>query len=190
MLTREGWAAAFMLAVAGVVAAGFSLPVVGVAAATGVLLVFGIFRDPSRRVPAEPMAVVAPLDGRVLSVDESRDGVLIVLRCDLFGAYTLRAPIEGVLAEPGEAGWPGPGIALESDEGDRILLRMEGPMPGRIGRSYGERVGQGQLFGVRRMTRRAVIGVPASARVAIREGAPVRAGETILAEFRGKGAGS
>lgn len=187
MLTREGWAAAFLLAVAGIAAAFFHLPVLGAAVAFGVLVVFGVFRDPRRRVPSEPLAVVAPVDGRVLAVNEDGEHVSIIIRCDIFGAYTLRSPIEGTLTEPGEAGYHGPGFVLETDEGDRVYLRLEGPLPGRIGHAYGERMGQGQRCGVRRMTRRVTVGLPASAHIVTREGAAVTAGETVLGEFRGGG---
>jgi len=47
-----------------------------VAAALLIFVLVLIFRDPRRDIPASPLGVVSPVDGRVISVDLADKGVL------------------------------------------------------------------------------------------------------------------
>ena len=64
-------------------------------------LLFLVFRDPQRVVPAEPLGIVSPVDGEVLSVEVTDKGVLqgearvIRIRIDALGTYTARSPLDG-----------------------------------------------------------------------------------------------
>ena len=41
-----------------------------------VLVLLFLFRDPFRKVPASPLAIVCPVDGRIVSVNKVHDGYL------------------------------------------------------------------------------------------------------------------
>ncbi len=64
-----------------------------------------MFRDPRREVPAAPLGVVSPVDGRVVQVDLVDKGVLqgeahrVRIEIDISGTYTARAPVEGKIMD-------------------------------------------------------------------------------------------
>lgn len=155
-----------------------------------------VYRDPDREVPPVPLGVVAPADGRVERVEEATDPFLeraarrIVLRVPAWGPFTVRAPIEGRVAErwlrPCREGGCGRRYAvwIQTDERDDVLLILEErdrwcrPVC-EIG--VGERVGQGQRCGYVRFGGRVEVWVPRSARVEVQRGKRVRAGTSVLA---------
>ena len=65
------------------------------------LLLYLLFRDPHREIPAAPLGVVSPVDGKVIAVESVEQGVLhgpahrIRIQINSLGAYTARAPVEG-----------------------------------------------------------------------------------------------
>ena len=72
------------------------------------LLVAGLIyslRDPVRVTPSIPLAVVSPVDGRVISVGVTtdhyvqRDAYRIRLRMNRRGAYVIRSPMEGKVVD-------------------------------------------------------------------------------------------
>lgn len=93
-IAREGLP---FLALAGV-AFGLSLRyldvIFAVAAAMLFFVLYLVFRDPRREVPASPLGVVSPVDGRVVTVDVTDKGVFhgeanrVVIRIDSLGTYT------------------------------------------------------------------------------------------------------
>ena len=106
-VSREGRRLIIIAMIAAVVA----FVVAGIAAAipllvAGAVLVY-LFRDPERVVPALPLAVVSPIDGKVISVGQADDPYLerkvqrIVIRMHLAGVYSTRSPIEGKVMQ----GW-------------------------------------------------------------------------------------
>lgn len=158
-------------------------------------LLIGLFRDPQRDVPPKPLAVVAPVDGRVLSVLPTdrgmldREAVRIVMSVNNMGAYTARSPAEGKalnlldnLTEGSRLLGIG-GLWLRTDERDDIVMLLRGlrwlGKPEAFIR-YGERVGQGQRCAYLRLARRAEVFLPMTARVEVKEGDRVCAGETVL----------
>ena len=85
-------------------------------------------------------------------------------------------------------GPPG-GLCIRSEEEDDVVLlfptRIRFLQPKAFVR-YGERVGQGQRFAYLRLARRAVVYVPATARIAVKPGDTVLAGADLLAELASK----
>lgn len=194
LVAREGWpwlAAAAVLSVATWRLGGAWWTLVP---AAGGAWLFGLFRDPRRDVPPLPLAVLAPVDGRVVDLVESPGEVVagtwwrITLRTTHLGAYTVRAPIEGAVLDVREHALPGagPGLWLRSEEHDDVVLlfprRRLGLRPRAFVR-YGERIGQGQRFAYLRLAPVAVVYVPGTARTRISVGDRVRAGTTVLAEL-------
>ncbi len=159
-----------------------------------ILFIF-LFRDPPRDIPSAPLAVLSPVDGRIIQVEHTDKGVLerestrIVIRVDNFGAYTARSPVEGKVLNLQDNYSAGSrllgvsGLWLRTDEKDDVVVLMKAPRPFRpksfIG--YGERLGQGQPFGFVRLTRLAQVYIPITSRVEVNVGDYVRAGSGILA---------
>ncbi|MDT0634148.1 hypothetical protein [Spectribacter hydrogenoxidans] len=191
-IAREGWP---ILVLASIVTFGVghfghwlaALPLVVV-----VLLLLAFFHDPRRRIPSEPLAVIAPVDGRVVHRREcydpflDREAIRVSLDASLLGAYLLRSPVEGTVLElpaAGESEFAGTVSWLRTDEGDDIVLAASGWMFG--GRPcqvrYGDRLGQGRVCGARRLARRVYIFLPAHSRVEVAVGDRVRAGSDKLA---------
>ncbi len=163
------------------------------------MLLVLLFRDPPRRGPARPHAVVSPVDGRVLVVEPVDEGILarpalrVVIRIDNLGAYAARSPIEGKVMEltdrrrsPTGQAQRARGLWVRSDGGeDVVVLIRTFPLLGqaRAFIGYGERIGQGQPAAWLRIAREAQVFVPANASVSVAPGDRVRAGDTVLAEL-------
>lgn len=169
-----------------------------------IVLLF-LFRDPARRVPAAPLGVVSPVDGRVTRIAPVYDGyakrpaICVSIEMGLTGVYSVRSPMEGKVVEqwfaaPRRIGdnehqiftsgktfvqW------IQSDAADDVVLVMDLTLRRRTPRCYahsGERIGQGQRCGYIRFGGATVeILLPANARVGVQEGDEVQAGSDILA---------
>lgn len=159
-----------------------------------------LFRDPDRRIPPAPLAVVSPADGRVTGVATCRDpylereAVRIALRMHPWGVYTTRSPVEGKImkiwfpAGAGESGTQDHGgtryaIWVQTDERDDVVLAvcLAGPLRPRCYVHIGERIGQGQRCGIMGFGGDLSIYVPAGSRIEVKAGDRVRAGSDILA---------
>ena len=70
------------------------------------LLLLLMFRDPAREIPAVPMAIVSPADGRVISISVAddpyllRESIHIVIHMNPYGIFTTRSPVEGKVHGP------------------------------------------------------------------------------------------
>lgn len=201
-IVPEGWGVLFALAIVFlIVNTG-----IGVWAALPVLVLMAVsvlfFRDSPRNVPAEPLSVIAPVDGTVIHRREcydpylDREAVKVAIRVNPFGAYLLRSPVEGTVLElAGETVERLGGVAsmIRTDEGDELVMAIRygtllGARPCRNG--YGERVGQGRCCGNRRMARRVELFLPVNSRMEVELGDHVRAGACVLAKLVHKKNGS
>lgn len=120
-------------------------------------LLWFFFRDPSRKIPAAPLGVVSPVDGRVLRVEEARDLYLdrdaykITVRMQWWGPYIIRSPSEGkvcqqwslpqglnagdlpqadaaAIADDNRPAQPRYAMRVRTDEDDEIVLVLRGAM--------------------------------------------------------------
>ena len=195
-VAREG--IPFLLFLAAVLAVAVRYLDVFLAEAAGFLflLLYLLFRDPHREIPAAPLGVVSPVDGKVIAVDTVDQGVLrdpahrIRIQINSLGAYTARAPVEGrimdlhsdsadVLPDKANALW------LQTDEGDNVVLRFSGYRCGLAPRSFiqlGERVGQGHRCAFLRLTRCAEVQVPIASTLLVEPGQIVVAGTDLIAK--------
>ncbi len=155
---------------------------------------FLVFRDPKRSIPAVPLGVVSPVDGRVVEagpgpgiVDEA--ALRIVIRIDSLGTYTARCPTEGkIMNLRGEdldrpLGQRETGLWVRTDENDDVVLKFHGyrfGMPPRAFLGYGERVGQGQRCAYLRLARFAEVQIPGNGRVQVEAGQRVTAGSDLI----------
>jgi phosphatidylserine decarboxylase len=157
-----------------------------------------IFRDPRRQIPAIPLGVVSPVDGRVTAVDLVDRGVVqgeahrIFINIDALGTYTARCPVEGVikdlntLAADKVVDYRTNSLWVQTDEGDDVVLQFHGYRLGFAPAAfvrYGERIGQGQRCAYLRLTRAAEVHLPINAKVLVEPGQVVTAGLDVIARL-------
>ena len=156
-----------------------------------------VFRDPHRHIPAAPLGVVSPVDGRVVTVGLADKGVLqgeahrIVIRINSFGTYTARCPVEGkimdlnALAAGTVVDYPTNALWVQTDNGDDVVLQFHGYRFGLAPRSFmrfGERLGQGQRCAYLRLTRFAEVHLPIDSKILVEPGQTVVAGADLIAK--------
>ncbi len=198
-VASDGWPFLIVVLVALTVAVVVSWWWLAAALLMPLILLVLLFRDPPRSVPANPHAVLSPVDGRVVAVERVDEGIMarpalrVALRVNNLGAYAARSPIEGKVMEltdkrrsaTGEAR-RARGLWVRGDGGDDVVLLIHGfPLLGhaRAFIGYGERIGQGQPAAWLRIAREAEVFLPADARACVAPGDRVRAGDSVLAEF-------
>jgi len=197
-VAQEGLPFLFAVAVAFVLALRFLDVAFAVAAALLFFVLILVFRDPRRGIPASPLGIVSPVDGRVLKIDLADRGVLhgeahvIHIRIDAFGTYTARAPVEGKImdlrsSDPGRvADYRTNALWIRTDEGDDVVLQFSGYRLGLAPRSFirfGERVGQGQRCAYLRLTRVAELHVPIESKILVEPGRVVIAGTDLIGKL-------
>lgn len=194
-MAREG--VPFLLLAA--IAVGFAVHYLDVffAISSGFLffVLFLLFRDPHRQVPAAPLGVVSPVDGRVLTVERLESGALqgaahcIRIEINSFGTYTARAPIEGKimdlrsLPEDSKVAYERNALWIQTDEGEDVVLQFKGYRLGLAPKSfirYGERVGQGHRCAYLRLTRIAELHLPIESSVLVKPGQLLVAGTDLI----------
>ena len=162
------------------------------------VLLYLIFRDPRRVIPAVPLGVVSPVDGRVTNVDLVDRGVLqgeahrIFITIDALGTYTARCPVEGnikdlnTLAADTVVDYRTNALWVQTDEGDDVVLQFQnyrfGLAPASFVR-YGERLGQGQRCAYLRLTRIAEVHLPIESKILVEPGQRVTAGVDLIAKL-------
>lgn len=172
---------------------GWLLPAL---ALTGGLAV--VFRDPRRSIPAVPLGVVSPVDGRVLDTGRIEGGrfegagLRVLIRIDVVGAYTARSPVEGKvmdLAADGDGDpvdYPANALWMQTDEHDDVVLHFRGYRLGLPPKSlvrYGERVGQGARCAYLRLARLAEVHLPEGSRLLVSPGDRVIGGRDVIARL-------
>ena len=203
IIAREGWFyVGLSIVVAVVIHAwlGFwgALPLWLVA-----LFVLQFFRDPPRKAPEDPSAIVAPADGRIVVVERARDPYLnrdaikISVFMNVFNAHSNRSPADGEVRRR----WYHAGTFLNaalskaSLENERAALWLATPrgdvtvvqVAGLIARRIlcypkeGERLHRGDRFGFIRFGSRVDVYLPMTATPKASVGDKVYATTTTLA---------
>ena len=156
-----------------------------------------VFRDPVRLIPSSPTAVVSPVDGEVIALEEIRDPYLdrdarrLTLRMHPWGVYSVRSPVQGKVLEPhnreirSASGLNIPhGVWLKTDEDDDLVMVMNRGRLNNLPRCYvgfGQRVGQGQRCGFVHLGAQVELYLPTSARIKVEPGQFVHAGSDTVA---------
>lgn len=172
----------------------------------GILIFLGLFilyffRDPERRISAEPGAVVSPADGRVVViVDEpygSRPGVRLSIFLSVWNVHVQRAPVAGRISRveyrPGRfyaalrtrasAENEQNVIHLDTPSGEIVFRQIAGWIARRVicWKKEGDSVARGERVGMIRFGSRVDLWLPAGAEILVRRGQNVAGGSTILA---------
>jgi phosphatidylserine decarboxylase len=152
-----------------------------------------IFRDPDRDVPAVPLAIVCPADGRILSISMTHDPYLdrpairIVIQMNPYGVFSTRSPVEGKVLDPPNIPPGAPhGVWLRTNEGDDIVLVMNRGRLHSTPRCYvriGERVGKGQRCGFIHLGGQVDLYLPESSRMLATAGDWVQGGSDVIARL-------
>jgi phosphatidylserine decarboxylase len=206
-IAREGYPlilTAAAVAVVGWVAGGHGIGFVFGLLALGFL---GFFRDPERFPPEEKGLVVAPADGKVVSIAGVNDDALFAgakTRLSIFlsplDVHINRTPIEG--AVEGVQYQPGKFFAAYKQEASRDneqnALRIVDPEGRRVGVVQvagvlarrivcrvkpGDTLHRGQRFGLIMFGSRTDLYLPSGCEVKVAEGERVKGGETVVARF-------
>jgi phosphatidylserine decarboxylase len=188
ILAREGWghiviAVAAAAAVHAFAGWGWAVPLWLIA-----VFVVQFFRDPPRKVPAVPLGVLAPADGKVIAVGEAFDPYLkrqakrISIFMNVVNVHSNRIPVEGKIMERWYAKGAFFNAALDkaseqnernalwirTDEGkDVVVVQVAGLIARRIlcYVNAGERVAQGQRYGFIRFGSRVDLYLPLESQV-------------------------
>ncbi len=173
---------------------------IAVASAFGLLffVLLLVFRDPRRTIPASPLGVVSPVDGRVVNIDLADRGVLqgeahrIQIRIDSLGTYTARAPVEGQIKDLRSVASERMGeyrtnaLWVQTDEGDDVVVQFHGyrlGLPPKSFIGFGQRVGQGQRCAYLRLTRMAEVHLPVETKILVKPGQVVLAGHDLIGKL-------
>lgn len=157
-----------------------------------------LFRDPYRVIPSNPLAVVSPVHGVVMLIEEATEvrrqatAVRVQIMMRIGDIYSLRSPIEGKVIEQ----WcsePDRNEAhrhfdfyIQSDEGDDVVtaIRLKDIVRGfHVYLHSGERVGQGQRCGYLYFGGIIDVFIPVESRVHVEVGQYVQSGSTVLAQI-------
>jgi phosphatidylserine decarboxylase len=199
-IAREGWP---FIAIPGAIALGLALlgrrrlalPFAAAAAAAA-----GFFRDPERAIPAVVNGVLAPADGRVISVEDAVDSfvgpsVRVAIFLSPLDVHVNRSPLAGVVVDT--AYTPGRFVAAydpAAEDNERCAVRLQGEharvtvvqIAGVVARRIvcrvgsGDKLAAGERFGMIRFGSRTDCYMPRGTEITVRPGETVRAGQTVI----------
>ncbi|KJK23685.1 phosphatidylserine decarboxylase [Burkholderiaceae bacterium 16] len=207
LIAREGWpflAGAFVISLLVQVSAGFwwALPLWIIT-----LFVLQFFRDPPRHIPAQPNAVLAPADGRIVVVEKTmdpfagREALKISVFMNVFNVHSNRVSVDGKVEKVEY--FPGKFVNADLDkaslenERNAVVIRRAADgkvvtlvqVAGLVARRIlcytrvGETLSRGQRYGFIRFGSRVDVYLPVDARPRVTIGEKVSASSTILAEL-------
>ncbi|MCU0572496.1 MAG: phosphatidylserine decarboxylase family protein [Syntrophobacteraceae bacterium] len=172
------------------------------------LLIGHFFRDPVRVTNAGDADLVSPADGRIIAIDRMEADPLARRPClrvsifmSVFDVHVNRVPVSGVVQEvryrkgtflaanlprasrENEQNW----VRILSDGGQEVVMTQ---VAGLIARRIvcwpraGDRVEQGERFGMIRFGSRMDVFVPVESEVLVSMGQHVYGGETVLCRLK------
>lgn len=207
-IAREGYPLIFIFAALTIIALALGCIWLGIGLALLTLAVTGFFRDPERTIPQGDNLVVAPADGKVVSIAPSMDKGIFkdaATRISIFlsplDVHINRTPLAGevmsVSYKPGSfmAAYKDDAserneqnaLAIVNGAGRRVgVVQVAGVVARRIvcRVRQGDRLGRGERFGLIMFGSRTDTYLPQGCSVQVAEGQRVKGGETIIARFQ------
>ena len=158
------------------------------------------FRNPERRVPADPKAIVSPADGRVVKVERVGNATKLSIFLSIFNVHVNRSPIAGRIeamdyrkgrfkaAFDHAASVENERNIIMVGNGDLkiVFTQIAGVVARRIvcWKRVGDNVEKGELIGLIRFGSRVDILFPAMTEVTVEKGARVRGGTTVIGKIK------
>ncbi len=210
LIAKEGWPFLAIGVSASIVAGflagwGWSVPLWLIT-----LFMLQFFRDPPREVPADPLAVVSPADGRVVVVGKATDpyrnceALKISVFMNVFNVHSNRSPVDGTVS--GVVYHHGSFLnasldkaSVENERNALLITTTSGrdvtcvQVAGLIARRIlcyvgaGAVLARGQRYGFIRFGSRVDLYLPLDAEPRAAIGDKVSASETVLAKLAGRG---
>src|SRR5215813_59440 len=170
------------------------------------LFTIAFFRDPERRVPADPSLIVAPADGMVRDIVELEEQEVLKRKTrrvgiflSIFDVHTNRAPIdgrivyrqhrEGLCLDARDPDCPEKNEAMtwafENPRGTVVVRQLAGAIARRIvaWAGVGDELKKGERFGMIRFGSRTELYLPLDANVLVKTGDHVSGGSTVIARL-------
>jgi phosphatidylserine decarboxylase len=198
-IAKDGYPFILGLAVPAAVCFALSLPWVGGALMGLALFTAFFFRDPERNVQASAGQVLAPADGKVLSVRNENGQEALSIFLSIFDVHINRAPIGGRITKieykPGKFRIAYDERASSENEQNSITIERDGTMvrcvqiTGLIARRIvcwkkeGDTLAAGERIGLMRFGSRMDVFMPAGSKIQVRAGDRVRGGLTVVGEL-------
>ena len=203
-IAKQGFVSIAVLAALSLASALAGWQFVAAVSLLATILVVNFFRDPERTVPADPSAVVAPADGKVIFTGKvvedrfiRREALKISIFMNVLNVHVNRIPFSGEITnihyEKGKFLAANVDKASRDNEHNAVVLRVSSgdviafvQIAGLIARRIdcwvkpGDRVERGERFGMIRFGSRLDLYVPPTWRLAVATGQHVKAGEGIL----------
>ncbi len=179
---------------------GFGLYALGAALLILALLVFNFFRDPDRKIPADPRAIVSPADGRVVEIEnesfEGRPVRRLSIFMSLFDVHVNRSPIAGAIKQISYRKGrfriaTEPRASLENEQNiftvqgeqtEVVVKQIAGVLARRIvfWKRPGDRLERGERVGMIKFGSRVDVVIASEVELQVKMGDHVRAGSSIL----------
>lgn len=206
----EGYPFVLVPALAGIVAWFFGAPVLAAVCWLAMLACVAFFRDPARHSTAAPEVVLAPADGKVLSVGDAPKTMAergLPQQVSIFmspaNVHVNRAPISGTVREARQT--PGAKLPAFRDKASELnehsFVLLEGALgtvaykqiAGSLARRVvcdlapGQIVSRGERVGLIKFGSRVDLFLPAHAVADVKPGQRTKAGLTAVARFAAAG---
>jgi len=199
IIAREGWPALGVLLVILFLAYYYHGNMVTEATAVILLISLFLLRDPVQDITSSPLAIVSPVFGKVLAVEEvsdpwiERQAMRVRIKMSLLDIYSLRSPMEGKIVNQ----WTRRpdsitskrkfAFRIRSDEGDEIVvviyLNLFGSLSFRFYAHSGERLGHGQRCGYLYFGGVVEVLIPLNSKISVKPGDHINSGSGIIAHL-------
>ncbi len=201
-MVRDGYFYALGCILAAIVIGWFTLPVLAVLPILLAAFFLWFFRDPERRIPDAPGALVSCADGKVTDVSviqvNGKPAMRISIFLNVFNVHVNRSPVSGVItdfeyrkgkfhnamgaasAEDNEQSI----ITVRTDDGQTVVFKqIAGLLARRIvfNHKVGDRIVRGQRVGLIKFGSRCDLVFSSDAKVAVKIGDKVSGGSSVLA---------
>ena len=203
-IVRDGWPYILVPAILTVTLLLLRWTWTGVALLILTGLMVNFFRDPERRVPSDPRAIVSPADGKVVRIVDLPAGSPLGARqvsifLSVFDVHVNRSPIAGTVTEVAYnkgkflAAWDEK-ASLDNEQnrvtvvdGERrvVFTQIAGLIARRIvfRKKVGERVERGERVGMIKFGSRTDIFVPADVTIDVKVGDRVKGGLSVIGRW-------
>ncbi len=174
---------------------------------SGLLLLFTIsfFRDPRRKVPSDPQAILAAADGRIVEIGPATEPhylqgecIMVAIFLSVFDVHVQRSPLHGVIRfvrynkgrfldvrhPNASAENESRTLGIETTDGYRLAIRQIAGLVARriVGwKMQDSSVMAGERIGMIRFGSRVEMYLPADTEILVSKGQYAKGGETIVA---------